>query len=67
MIPNTYSLNQAEHLYLTGAASLDELTDYLHRWNASPHFSQAGLVRTFDPEKSNSYSHLYAQFGVKAE
>ena len=50
------TLNEVEGMYREGRISTDELNQYLHAWNAGPHFTKAewldGAVRnTLIPEE----------------
>jgi len=70
MISVQHSLNEVERMYRCGSVTYEEVRDYLRRWNAGPHFTQAvladGAIRNFDPEKSGwAYRHLAGEFGLR--
>ena len=66
---SSMSLDEINAAYRSGGISTAEVTAYLRTWNAGADFSQAvisdGGIRTFDPEKSPFYQHLYKEFGVR--
>ena len=70
MIDKSCSLNDVEFLYEQGLVSRAEIVEYLRKWNAGPHFTQAvwwdGRIRNFDPEVSIPYQKdVMAECGVR--
>ena len=66
----TKTLEEVEVLYQRALISFEETRDYVRKWNAGPHLTQAvifdGRIRNFDPETNRAYKHLYAEFAVSS-
>jgi hypothetical protein len=63
------NLDEAELLYRQGRVSEDDMIDYLRRWNAGPHFTQAvffdGRIRNFDPTQRSYPPTVEKKYGVR--
>lgn len=67
---NQYSLAEMDRMYRDGRVTYDEAREYVRRWNAGPHFTQAiikdGRIQNMEIDVLVlRHKNLIEEFGVK--